>query len=176
MPLTKAQKQTKVDELSGRLAESSCVYLTDLSGMSVEMLTQFRRTCRESGVSIEVVKNTLLYRAARTTRYEALDPYLNGPTALMTTTEDDIIAPARVLDKFIKQFKFPQIKAACIDGDLYDEQGVTALAKLPTREVLLSQFLSVLNAPLVQFITVLTAPLRNLAVVLEQVARQKEDA
>ncbi len=176
MPLTKEQKQTKVDELSGRLAGSTCVYLTDLSGMSVEMLTQFRRTCRDSGVSVEVVKNTLLHRAALTTQYEALDPYLNGPTALMTTTGEDIVVPARVLEKFIKQFKFPQIKAACIDGDLYDEQGVKDLAKLPTRDVLLSQFLSVLNAPLTQFITVLTAPLRNLASVLEQVARQKEDA
>lgn len=175
MPLTKTQKHTKVEEISSTLAESSCVYLTDLSGMSVELLTQFRRTCRESGVRVEVVKNTLLQRAARTTQYERLDPYLNGPTALVTT-KDDIIAPARVLEKFNKQFKFPQIKAACIDGDVYDEAGVRTLAKLPTREVLLSQFLSVLNAPMVQFITVLTAPLRNLASVLEQLAKQKEDA
>lgn len=175
MPLTRAQKEEKVQEITGRLSGVSCVYLTDLTGMSVEMLTQFRRLCRQNGIELEVIKNTLLHRASRSTQYEVLDPFMNGPTAVMTATED-AIAPARILEKFIKDNKLPQIKAACIDGDLYDEDGVKALAKLPTREVLLSQFLSVLNAPLTGFVMVLKAPLRNLANVLEQVAKQKEGA
>ncbi len=177
MPLTREQKQNKVVEINERLTRSTAVYLADLSGMSVELLTNFRRICRDNGIQLEVVKNTLINRAAQNTPYTGLAPHLEGPTALMTTELVDTVAPARVLDGFIKQTKgLPKVKVACLDGEVYDEAGVQVLAKLPSREVLLSQLLSVLNAPMTQLVQVLSATARNLANVLDQVAKQKGES
>lgn len=176
MPKTRAEKEAKTAEVAEQLNTATAVYLTDLTGMSVEKLTNFRRICRENGIRLEVVKNTLIQRATAGTTYEQLTPHLEGPTALMTTTSD-VVAPARILEKFIKENKgLPKIKAACCEGDVFDEAGVQALAKLPSREALLSQLLSVLNAPLTQMVLVLSATARNLANVLDQVAKQKEEA
>jgi|WetSurMetagenome_2_1015567.scaffolds.fasta_scaffold703323_1 large subunit ribosomal protein L10 len=175
MPRTRAEKEAKVAEVAERLSTTTGVYLADLTGMSVEKLTNFRRICRDNGIRLEVVKNTLIRRAAQGTPFEMLGPHLEGPTALMTTATDTV-APARVLEKFIKENKIPKVKVACLEGDLYDEVGVQALAKLPSREVLLSQLLSVLNAPLTQLVGVLSATARNLANVLDQVATQKGGA
>ncbi len=173
MPLTKAQKDEKIAEISERFTTTKAVYLADLSGMSVEMLTNFRRLCRDNGIQLEVVKNTLINRAAQDTEYAKLGPFLSGPTALLTT-EADTVAPARIIDTFTRQTKgLPKVKVACLDGQVYDTAGVQALAKLPSREVLLSQLLSVLQAPLTQLVQVLSATSRNLASVLDQVAKQK---
>lgn len=123
MPKTRAEKEVKTQEVAERLQTATAVYLADLTGMSVEKLTSFRRVCRENGVRLEVVKNTLINRATKGSAYEKIVPHLEGPTALMTTTAD-AVSPARVLEKFIKENKgIPKVKAACLDGDLLTRPG-----------------------------------------------------
>jgi large subunit ribosomal protein L10 len=121
-----------------------------------------------------VVKNTLLERAARGTAYEVLIPHLAGPTAMMTSTSD-AIAPARVLVQFIRENRLPAVKVACVEGNVFDEQGVRALSELPTREVLLSMLLRALQGPLSNLVSVLNGNLRDLAQVLGEVAKQKAE-
>ena len=85
MPKTRTEKEAKVAEVAERLGAAKAVYLADLTGMSVEMLTGFRRMCRENGIRLEVVKNTLIHRASRDTAVrDAGSRTCTGPTALMT--------------------------------------------------------------------------------------------
>lgn len=175
MPKTRAQKEAQVAVVTERFNQVEAVYLADLTGMSVELLTQFRRKCRDKDIQISVVKNTLLERASKGTQFEAIAPHLAGPTAILTPSAD-VIAPAKLLEEFIKANKFPKVKAACLEGVVYADTGVTALAKLPSRDQLLSQLLSVLQAPLTQLCGVLNANARGLAASLDQVAKQKTDS
>lgn len=173
MPLTRTQKNEKVQDLSQALQSSNGLYLADLSGMSVEVVTRFRQACRDKNVQIEVIKNTLIARATEGTQFEPIRPYLEGPTAVLVSSSDDAVAPARVLDKFIRENKLPKIKAACLEGIVYDEEGVKQLSNLPTRDELIAMLARALNAPLTNLAGVLNATARNLAHVLQEVAKKK---
>jgi large subunit ribosomal protein L10 len=172
MPMMRTEKELKIEEISAVFAKAEGVYLADLSGMNVEVVTRFRRACREKDVTVEVVKNTLLERAARGTQFEGLKPFLEGPTALMTSTTD-AIAPARVLDQFIKANKLPKVKVACLEGTIYSEESVRDLSKLPTRTELIAMLARALNGPLTNLVSVLSANARNLARVLDEVSKKK---
>ncbi|MEZ4650149.1 MAG: 50S ribosomal protein L10 [Candidatus Eisenbacteria bacterium] len=173
MPLTRTQKDEQIQELSEALGNSQGLYLADLSGMSVEVVTRFRQACRENQVQVQVIKNTLIARATQGTEFEPIGPYLEGPTAVLVAGGEDAIAPARVLDKFIKENKLPKIKAACLEGVVYDEAGVKNLSSLPTRDELIAMLARALNAPLTNLAGVLNATARNLAHVLQEVAKKK---
>lgn len=172
MPLTRNQKEEKIASLNETFAKVESVFLADLTGMSVEVVTKFRRECRAGDVQVLVIKNTLLERATKGTPFEAIGPHLEGPTAVMTSPSD-AIAPARVLMKFIKDNKLPAVKIGCVEGQIYDEAGVKSLSELPTRDDLIAMLARALNAPLTQFVTVLSGTARNLARVLSEVAKQK---
>lgn len=173
MSLTRTQKDEQIQDLSKALESTSGLYLADLSGMSVEVVTRFRQACRDKDVQIQVIKNTLIVRATQGTEFESIHPYLEGPTAVLVSKSEDVVAPARVLDKFIKENKLPKIKAACLEGVVYDEAGVKTLSSLPTRDELIAQLARVLNAPLTNLAGVLNATARNLAHVLQEVAKTK---
>jgi large subunit ribosomal protein L10 len=172
MPLTRAQKDDQIAHLSERFENGGGVYLADLSGMTVEKVTNFRLACRESDVSIRVFKNNVLKRAAKDTEFEPITPFLEGPTALLMC-DDDAVAPARVLEKFIKANKMPKVKVACLEGTIYDDNGVKQLSMLPTRDELIAQLARALNGPLTNLVGVLSANPRSLARVLSEVSKQK---
>lgn len=173
--MTREEKVKKVEELVGVLSEAKGIYLVDFQGMTVGTISELRSRCRQENVRFEVVKNTLLRRAAEQTGNKVLVDYLEGPTALATSVEDEV-SPARVLASFAKEFNAPRLKAGVIDGKPLDEKGIKAIASLPPRDVLLGNFLRALQGPLSNFVSVLTAPLRDLANVLDQVAKEKEKA
>jgi len=173
--MTREQKAAKVKEIEEILGSSKGMFIADFRGMSVAVISELRRRCRRSDVRLEVVKNTLLRRAARATGNAALVPYSKGPSALATSTVDEV-APARVIADFLREFRVPVIKGGAVGGQALSGEQVKALAALPPREVLLGNLLRVLQAPLASFVSVLQAPMRNLASVLDQVAKQKGSA
>jgi large subunit ribosomal protein L10 len=164
--MNRQEKADRVQEIAEKLATSKGVYLADFTGLTVEKVSLLRREMRKAGVHVSVMKNTLLHRAMSDGNYEILLPHLKGPTAILLPTKEEI-APAKILDAFIRQHKLPRVKLACLSGKIYDEDDVKQLAKLPPRDVLLGQ------GPLSQFVSVLKAPLRDLANDLEQVSKSK---
>jgi large subunit ribosomal protein L10 len=170
--MIRTEKQEKVRELTEVIGAAKGIALADFHGMTVERISELRRRCRKANLRMEVAKNTLLRRAATEAGCEALLPFLEGETAIVTSAEDEI-TPARVLTDFLREFKTPRVKGGVIEGRGYDEKGVQAVASLPPREVLLGQLLRALQGSLTNFVSVLQAPVRNLASVLDQVAKQK---
>ncbi|HEV2106002.1 MAG TPA: 50S ribosomal protein L10 [Candidatus Eisenbacteria bacterium] len=164
------QKEAILEDTRQRLSGVRGVYLADFTGMTVEKLSLLRAKCRAQGVQFRVVKNTLLKRAFNSHGITALDAHLAGPTGLVFSPTSET-APAKILADFAKEHERPRIKAAVVDGRLFDDQAVARLARLPSREVLLGQVLATLIAPMTQFLAAVQATLAipvNMADALER--------
>ena len=175
MPNEKILQQKK--EAAVRLAEqikNACAgVLVDYKGINVEEDTKLRRELRVAGVDYAVVKNSLLHFAFQDVGFDALLPVLKGSTALATSA-DDPVAPARILNGYAKksQGKYT-IKAGFVDGHTVSTDEVTALADLPSREVLISRLLGSLGSPISGLLSVLNGNIRGLAVALNAIAEKK---
>ncbi|WP_242224040.1 50S ribosomal protein L10 [Bacillus cereus group sp. BfR-BA-01380] len=163
--MTKAieAKQHVVTEIAGKLSESKSTIVVDYRGLTVSEVTELRKALREAGVEFKVYKNSLTRRAAEAAELTELNEYLTGPNAIAFSNED-VVAPAKVLNDFAKNHEALEIKAGVIEGKLVTVDEVKAIATLPSREGLLSMLLSVLQAPI-----------RNLALAAKAVADQKEE-
>jgi large subunit ribosomal protein L10 len=167
-------KVTAVEQLTQVLEGAKSIYLTDFTGMTVEMMANLRRRCRESEVEYKVVKDTLTKLAARRAGVDAVIDYLEGPTGLAIGRGDEL-APARVLMEFAKENKLPRIKAGLVEGRVFTEDGVKTLAVLPAREVLLGQFVWGLMAPLGGLRGVLQQLVWKMVATLQAVAESRGD-
>ncbi|MDG4657854.1 50S ribosomal protein L10 [Ectobacillus antri] len=156
-------KQVVVAEIAGKLKESKSTIVVDYRGLTVGEATELRKQLREAGIEFKVYKNTLTRRAAEEAEMAELNEYLTGPNAIAFSNED-VVAPAKVLNDFAKKHEALEIKAGIIEGKLVSVEEVKAIAELPSREGLLSMLLSVLQAPI-----------RNLALAAKAVADQKEE-
>lgn len=169
------QKAQILQETTERLAGVRGVYLADLSGMTVETVSALRRKCREEQVQVRVVKNTLLKRAFHAHGITALDDHLSGPTGVVYSPVD-AMTPARILTEFAKQHEKPRLKAAVVDGRLFDDKAIAVLATLPSREVLLQQVLGTLIAPMTTFLAAIDATLRLPATMADVLERERSKA
>ena len=147
-------KQPIVAEIAEVIKDAQSVVLVDYRGLTVEEDTALRKQLREAGVNYKVYKNTLMNFAFKGTDFEALAPYLNGPSAIAVST-DDATAPARVIAEFAKKAKNLEIKAGVVEGTLYDAKGMQAVAEIPSRDVLISRLLGSLQSPITNFARVI---------------------
>jgi large subunit ribosomal protein L10 len=170
-----AEKEAVLKETSEGIRDVRGIYLADFTGMSVEKLSLLRKRCREQQVQFHVVKNTLLKRAFNDRGITALDPFLEGPTGLVFSPVSEM-TPAKILSDFAREFEKPRIKAAVVDGRLFDEKQVARLATLPSYEVMLSQLLGTLIAPMTTFLGAIDATLRLPAVMADVLATEKQKA
>lgn len=157
------QKQLIVDDLTKKFEEAISVVVVDYRGLTVGQATELRKQLRDAGIEMRVLKNTMLRRAAKAAGLEGMDDVFTGPTAVAFSNED-VVAPAKIIAEFAKQAEALEIKGGVIEGNVADADKVNALAKLPNREGLLSMLLSVLQAPI-----------RNTALAVKAVAEQKEE-
>jgi len=168
-------KQKITEDLHERLAKSVIIVLTDYKGLDVTSINDLRRKLREANIEYQVVKNTLLVRAAEDTEVAVLKDHFKGPSAI-AISYDDPVAPAKVLTQFAKDNGKLEIKAGILNGKVLDAQAIKALAILPSREVMLAHFLSALNAVPTSFVRALAEIPRSLVNVLTAIKDQKEAA
>ncbi len=160
---TLSVKQQYVAELAERLKSSASGVVVDYKGINVADDTALRKSLREAGVSYTVVKNTMLKLALKEAGIDGLDGVLEGTTALATHTEDPIAA-AKILGEFADKHKNFTLKAGFMDGKVLSDTEIVALGKLPSKEQLIGQLVSVL-----------VAPMRGLAIAVNAIA-EKESA
>lgn len=169
------QKVKKVAELQESLRDAQSVVLAEFRGLTVAQSSRLRRELLAQGVQFQVVKNTLLRKAAEGIGIEGLAPYLTGPTAMAISTTD-LVAPARVLYAFQRANKELQVKGGVLTGRVISGEQVKDLAELPSREVLLARVAGGMMTPLYGIASVISAPLRNLAYGLDALAKQRAQA
>lgn len=169
------QKKQIVDELHDRLAKSAVVIVTDYKGLDVAAVTDLRRQLRASQVEFQVVKNTLLMRAAQDTDAALLQDRFIGPSAIALSYEDPV-APAKILTTFAKGNQKLEIRAGVMGGKVLDPAAIKALSNLPSREQLLAQLLSAMNGVPTSLVRVLAAVPQKLVYALQAIKQQKEAA
>ncbi len=147
-------KQPIVAEIAELFNGAASAVVVDYRGLTVEQDTQLRKKLREAGVSYKVYKNTMIRFAAKGTEFEALEPHLEGPTAL-AVSKDDATAPARVLAEFAKTADKLELKAGVVEGTYYDQKGIQVIATIPSREVLLGRLFGSMQSPITNFARVL---------------------
>ena len=157
-------KQPIVQEISENIKDAQSVVVVDYRGLTVAEDTQLRKQLREAGVIYKVCKNTMMKRAFEGTEFAGLDEFLEGPSAI-AISKDDATAPARIICNFAKEAEKLELKAGVVEGTVYDVAGLTELAKIPSREVLLSRLLGSMQSPITNF-----------ARVIKQIAEQDGEA
>jgi len=173
--LNRDEKATIVSELNESFSRANFAVVADYCGLKVSELQQIRIELRNCDSEIRIAKNTLLKRAAADTGNAALSDAFTGTTAVVMAYGDPV-APAKVVAKFAESHDKFVIRGAALDGEKLEMAGVIALSKLPTKEVLLSQFLSVLNGVPTGLVQVLSGVPRTFGYVLNAIKEQKEQA
>ena len=166
-------KQEVVSEIKEAIQNSKSISIVEYRGLTVEQVSDLRDKYRAEGVNYKVYKNTMVNLALKELGYEGYEEYLTGPNGFVFSN-DDMVAGPRITVDFAKSNDKLKVKAGFIDGKVVDAEGVKALAKLPTREVLIAQVLGGLNAPISGFANVLQGTIRNLVYALNAVKEKQE--
>lgn len=157
------KKAEQVELIAEKMKAAASIVVVDSRGLTVEQDTNLRRSLRESDVEFKVIKNSILIRAAEKAGLEDLKELFVGPSAVAFSNED-VIAPAKVISDFAKDAEALEIKGGSVDGKFTSVEEINALAKLPNKEGMLSMLLSVLQAPV-----------RNVAYAVKAVAEKDEE-
>ncbi|WP_283678036.1 50S ribosomal protein L10 [Lentilactobacillus sp. Marseille-Q4993] len=160
---TIAVKAKQVEEIVEKMNNASSMVVVDYRGLTVEEVTDLRNQLRENGVSMSVLKNKLLQRAADKVGLEDLKDTFNGPTAVAFASDDAVAGP-KVLHNFAKDHAALELKGGVIDGKVASVDEISKFATLPSREELLSTLANILQAPV-----------RNVAYAVKAVADSKDD-
>ena len=157
------QKKEEVKDLAAKMKEAKLILLTDYRGINVTDDTTLRKDLRNANATCTVIKNNITRRALQESGIEGLEDKLVGPTAVIMSNED-YLEPSKVIYKFSKENDFYQIKGGVIDGKVMTAEEIITLAKLPSRETLLSMLAGAL-----------LSNISKVAVALNEVKKQKEE-
>lgn len=155
MSLNRSEKEAVISEVTGLAAKAQTLVIAEYRGITVADLTRLRNNARAQGVSLSVLKNTLARRAVAGSAFEVVGDQLTGP--LIYGFSEDAVAAAKVLADFAKTNDKLVIRGGAFGGKALDADSVKQLASIPSKEVLLSQLLGLLQSPIAGFVRVLAA-------------------
>lgn len=158
------QKKEEVKKLAEEMKEAKLILLTEYRGINVENDTTLRRDLRNANAKYTIIKNNITRRALAECEIEGLDDKLVGPTAVVIGKED-YLEPAKAIYNFTKNNEYYKIKGGVIEGKVMTAEEIITLAKLPSRETLLSMLAGAL-----------LGNISKIAVALNEVKKQKEEA
>ena len=168
------QKEAIVKDMTEKFSNASSIFLADFTGIDVNTLVDLRKKFYADNVDYKVVKNTLAKRSLAEAGIEGLDDYLKGVNGYMISYDDPTV-PIKIVDKLKKELegKF-EVKAAYFDGEVVHTDQVAALAKLPSKQELLSTLVSMLQSPMRDVVGVLSANMRNVVGALKALEEKKQ--
>lgn len=155
MSLNRSEKQAVIEEVSALAAKAQTLVMAEYRGITVADLTKLRVEARKSGVSLSVLKNTLARRAVAGTGFEVAVEQMTGP--LIYGFSEDAVAAAKVVAEFAKTNDKMVLRGGVYAGKPLDANGVKALASIPSKEVLLSQLLGLMQSPVSRLARVVAA-------------------
>ncbi len=173
--MNRDQKSAIVSELNESFSRAKFAIVADYCGLKVSELQKIRIELRNCDSEIRIAKNTLLRRAVTETDSEILVDDFTGTTAVVMAYEDPV-APAKALAKFAEEHEKFNIRSAALEGEKLGMDELIALSKLPSKEILLGQLLSVLNSVPTGLVQVLSGVPRTFLYGLQAVQDQKEQA
>ncbi len=171
--ITREKKKELVEKLKELYDSSSGIVITEYRALSMEEITALREELKKAGDIFKVVKNTLMKRAIEDKNIEGVENLFVGPVAV-AFSKSDVGQTAKALLDFRKKVEKIELKGAIIDGRLYEKKEIEAIAKLPSKEALLTQLVGAMVAPISNFVSVLAAPMRDLVNVLNNLKDKKE--
>ena len=171
--MNREQKAAAVAEIAGQLKESDAVFAVDYRGISVPQAAELRVRLREADATFRVVKNTLTERAADEAGAETLKALLEGPTAL-TFVRGDAALAAKAISIFARETDSLAFKGGLLGSEPLDPEQITAISRLPARDVLYGQLVGLAASPITGLVRGLNALIAGLAIQLGQIAEKKE--
>jgi len=174
--MDRAKKESFATELQERLDRAPVIYLTDFTGLTVKAMTTLRRTLKDQGAEYVVVKNRIAKRVFADTDLPDISDSLSGPTGMVFGYEDPVAA-AKALSDFAKENdKKPAFKLGILESKILQPEQVDAIAKLPSRDVLLSELAGALEAPMSALASALGAKLQEMAGLMDALKAEREQA
>jgi len=173
--MNRDEKAAAISELESGIGQATNAFLMEFKGITVPQVTELRKQVRDTNSQYVVVKNTLALIAVKDSPLKALEKQFSGPTAIAYNATDAVVL-AKALTKFAKDVPAVHFKGAMLNGQIVPASEIQNIANLPSREELISKLLFLMQSPIRGLVTVLAANIRNLAVVIDQIAKQKGEA
>ena len=171
--MNREEKVSVVEELSDKFAKASIAVVSDYRGLTVSEFEQLRIALKKCDSEVKVAKNTLLRKATQSTSFAPLSDHFKGTTAVALSYGDPV-SPAKVIVEFAKGHEKLSIRIAVLDGKVLSLADLTALSTLPSKDVLLGQLLSVMQAVPTSFVRLLNAIPQKLVYAMQAIKEKKE--
>lgn len=170
--MNREEKAAAVSKLNEGLASATNAFVLEFKGITVPQVTELRKQVRDTNSKYVVVKNTLALIAVKDSPLTQLKDHFRGPTAIAYNTTDGVIL-AKALTKFAKDVPAVQFKGALLAGQVVPASQIASIANLPSRNELIAKLLYLMQHPMRGLATVLQGNLRNLAVLLNEISKQR---
>lgn len=171
--LSKVEKQRIIEDLTSRFHSGPSVFIVEYQGLKVNEMDLLRKKLRKTNTEFRVVKNTLLEKASLGTDMEKMKDFFSGPTAV-AICDGESSAAAKVFIDYREDFPEIKIKGGIFEGEVVDLSRIERIAKLPSRQELLSEFMGLLSAPMGNLVGVLEQARSSIVGVLEGLKEKKD--